>query len=176
MAGYHSAVVPLPDSYGELRRWFPTLVARSRALGRSRETLRTWERSGTPVPVRPSSARMIDIVASVAGDVERLVGDPVRSGDWMLTAQPALRGRTPAELARLGTAEALRELRGTIMPERATVVGGSVSAAEIELARHRTRSLGLPLDRGRERPRTADKARVLRRVGTREALIGPVVE
>jgi len=62
------------------------------------------------------------------------------------------------------------------MPERATVVEGSVSAAEIELARRRTRSLGLPLDRGRERPRAADKAAVLRRVGTREALIGPVVE
>jgi hypothetical protein len=141
----------------------------------SRETLRAWERGNARVQVRASTARAITALASVAADVDRLVGDPARSGEWMLAAQPQLRGRTPAELARVGTAEARRELRRVIMPEIPPPLRAPVRASQIASARRRTRSLGLPLDAARARPRAGGEATVLRKVGDSASRIGPVV-
>ena len=91
--------ITLPRAeYRELARWFPSVTDRARALGRSRETLTSWERGRLECTVKPSTARRITRVASVAEDVERLIGDARGVGRWMLAPQPQFLGKTPVEM------------------------------------------------------------------------------
>ena len=156
----------LPASaYLELSRWFPTLSDRARALGRSRETLTAWEREKLGCSVKPSTAAIVRSVASVAADVEELVGDASGAGRWMLTPQPQLRGRTPVEMIRLGLlGELSRLVYSADRAKPGRVVRRPVEAPEGVIDFPRTR----------DRPRSADEARALRRIGEDEGLIGPV--
>ena len=160
----------LPDSYRTLARWFPTLTARARAIGRSRETLTTWERNPAR-RVRRSTARAIDLVVGVAEEAERLIGDPRGAGEWMLAPQPAVRGATPAEFARAGR---LAELRPLFQPEAVLPpVTRRISREQLRRADRAMVGRALPRAGMRERPRDPDEAEVLRRIGEREELIGP---
>lgn len=161
-----SAALPTAE-YRQLLRWFPTLSDRARALGRSRETLTSWERGLLACAVKPSTAGRIARVGSVAGDVESLVGDPRAAGRWMLTPQPQLGGTTPVQMIAAGR---LDELSGLIYRGR-----------EIAPQRRIRRASRAPGDvvafpRQRERGRSADEAAVLRRIGEAEELIGPILD
>jgi uncharacterized protein (DUF2384 family) len=153
------------STYRELSRWFPTVTDRARALGRSRETLTSWERELLTCTVQPSTAGRIASVASVATDVEELIGDARGVGRWMLAPQPQFRGRTPVEMIaanRLGELSKVIYRDEDVSPQR-TVRRSSRGPRDV---------VGFP--RQRERERTATEAAVLRRIGEDEDLIGPI--
>jgi hypothetical protein len=158
--------ITLPTSeYRELARWFPTVADRARALGRSRETVTGWERGRLECTVQPSSARQITRVASVAEEVEQLMGDARGVGRWMLAPQPQFLGKTPVEMIAAGRLVDLSKV----------VYGGQGITPRRRVSRARRgprNAVGFP--RQRERVRSGAEAAVLRRVGEEDALIGPV--
>jgi uncharacterized protein (DUF2384 family) len=114
---YDGAVRQLPiDAYRRLNRFFPTLSARSRALGLSRETLTRWERDPSSVRVRDATATSIESLVRVAEDAEDLIGDPRSAGDWLLAAQPALGGATAASVALDGSERARATVERIMLP------------------------------------------------------------
>jgi len=158
--------ITLPRAeYRELARWFPSVTDRARALGRSRETLTSWERGRLECTVKPSTARRITRVASVAEDVERLIGDARGVGRWMLAPQPQFLGKTPVEMIAAGRLGDLSRV----------VYGGEeiTSRRRGRRARRGPRNaVGFP--KQRERPRSGAEAAVLRRIGEEDDMIGPV--
>jgi hypothetical protein len=157
----------LPASeYRELSRWFPTVTDRARALGRSRETLTSWERGLLACQVKPSTARRVMHVASVAADVEELVGDARGVGRWMLAPQPQFRGKTPVEMIAAGR---LNELSQVVYQAE------NITAPERTVRRSRQAPRNaVDFPRRRERARAADEAAVLVRIGEDADLIGPI--
>lgn len=158
----------LPSDYAALSRWFPSLSQRARALGLSRETLTRWERSSSPPRVRPVTAQAIRSLASVAGDVERLVGEPVGAGVWLLAPQPALRGETAASLARAADDRALRTLTRLASPDEPEVRRGRAAGH----GRRPPETWTAPAHR--RRPRDPAEAALLARIGQDATTIGPV--
>jgi hypothetical protein len=163
----------LPSSYDSLDRWFPTATARARALGVSREIVRRWDASvasGFRPEVRERTVRVVERVAALASEAERLTGDAQAAGRWILTAQPALRGKTVAWAAGEGR---LRDIQRLLEPTSRQ----PAEPREFTLQGVRAGAASIPAERGlrypRERPRDADKAAALRRIGMDEALIGP---
>jgi hypothetical protein len=157
---------PLPPTYGQLARWYPRLTDRARALGFSRQTLTTWERNPDTARLRAGAARAINLVASVTADVEDLVGSADGAGAWMCTPQPLAGGRIPATLAR---ERRFAELRRLIFPDPP-----STPVRRIELADADRGRPSFPTMVRRERPRSAQEARLLERLGEDPMLIGPV--
>jgi len=104
-------------------------------------------------------------VASVATDVEELIGDARGVGRWMLTPQPQFRGRTPVEMIAANRLDELSTViyRGEDVSPRRTVRRSSRGPRDV---------VGFP--RRRERERTAAEAAVLRRIGEDPDLIGPI--
>lgn len=163
----------LPPSYDSLGRWFPTATARARALGVSREIVRRWDAnvvSGRRPELRARTAQVVERVAALASEAERLTGDAEAAGRWILTAQPALRGETVAWAAREGR---LREIERLLAPTSRQ----PAEPREFTLQAVRAGAASIPAERGprypRERPRDAEKAAALRRIGMDEARIGP---
>jgi hypothetical protein len=157
----------LPTSeYRALARWFPTVTDRACALGRSRETLTSWERARLRHAVKPSTARRVLRVVSVAEDVERLVGDARGVGRWMLAPQPQFRGKTPVEMIAAGRLDELSK----VVYEGETV---TIPERRVRRSRQAPRNV-VEFPRQRERARSAGAAAVLRRIGEDDDLIGPV--
>jgi hypothetical protein len=157
---------PLPPTYGQLARWYPRLTDRARALGFSRQTLTTWERTPDAARLRAGAARRIDLVASVTADVERLVGSADGAGAWMCTPQPLAGGQIPAALAR---ERRFAELRRLIFPDPPSSPLRRIEMTDADRGRS-----SFPTVVRRERPRSAAEARLLQRLGEDPMLIGPV--
>jgi hypothetical protein len=164
----------MPASYEALARWFPSATARAQAIGVSREIVRRWESNlaRTRPQVQGRTARTIRTIVALAREAERLVGDPLDAGQWILVRQPALRGTSVAEAARDGRfadveallAHKVGENGRSARVRRFTANEVRAGAREIQAGRG-------PASR-RERPRDAEKAAVLRRIGVDESLIG----
>ena len=105
----------LPDDYTTLARWLPSLSARADVLGLSRQTLTAWERRQQPA-VRRATARAIERVAAVAELAERRIGEPRGVGRWLRAPQPALGGRSPAELLRASDPAGWSAVRRSLSP------------------------------------------------------------
>jgi hypothetical protein len=157
----------LPPTYAMLSRWYPRLTDRARVLGVSRQTLTTWERDPGSARLRRSTARAIDVVASVTADVEDLVGSAAGAGAWMCVPQPLAGGQVPAAMARAGMLADVRRLM--LAPTDATPVRRVQSQS-------RAAGSDLPAHVRRERPRSRGEALVLERIGEDPAVIGPVVD
>ncbi len=165
-------MLPLPVEYDRLARWFPAATARADAIGVTREMLRRWESAdarATRPRVRAQTARAVELVAEVAREVERLVGDPQGAGRWMLAPQPALRGARVVDLARCGRLDVVAQLLVRPVDDR-PIRQFTSEAVRRGADQIRTPGAG-PLRR--ERPRGGSKAEVLRRIGVDDALIGP---
>jgi hypothetical protein len=162
------------SSYTELRRWFPTAIGRANAIGVSRETIRRWEATdGAALSDRVE--RLIANLSLTAMDAEDEIGSdqPRRVGAWMLSPQPSLRGRRVVDLIQVNDLTTVARL---LYPDVVAPRGEQLSPdqAERDLAATPAPILGNWV--ARERPRSAEKAAALRRIGTRDELIGPVAQ
>jgi len=159
----------LPSEYARLSRWFPALSDRARAVGVTRQRALAWERQPAP-RVRQATAEAIRRMASVSADVERQIGDASSAGRWLLTEQPALRGRIPAALVRGGHREDLALVAALVFGPVPQPQARRVAPAN----RPVTRAMpALPRSVPRERVRDADEAALLRLLGAPDDLIGP---
>ena len=101
-----------PLGYDDLRAYFPTPSMRAVALGVKRDTIRVWDEHRA-TKLRKSSQGRVTLLLALCSVVAAQMLSPRDAGRWMLTAQPALRGRAPVDLLRsLGDAayEQLRRL------------------------------------------------------------------
>lgn len=159
------------SSYSELRRWFPTAIGRANAIGVSRETIRRWEASDCGA-LTDRARRVIADLCLTAMDAEDEIGSdrPRRVGEWMLSPQPSLRGRRVVDLVQ---ASDLTSVARLLYPDAVAPRVEQLSAdqAERDLAATPVPILGSWV--ARERPRSAEKAAALRRIGTRDELVGP---
>jgi hypothetical protein len=112
------------------------------------------------------AVRRINLVASVTADVEALVGSADGAGAWMCAPQPLAAGRTPATLARDRHFADLRRLMFPA-PAEEPVRGIETTGAD------RGEPVFPSMVR-RERPRSAEEAQLLERLGEDPELIGPV--
>lgn len=156
----------LPPTYAQLTRWYPRLTDRARVLGYSRQTLTTWERDPGAARLREGAVRRINLVVSVTADVEDLVGSADGAGAWMCAPQPLAAGRTPATLAR---DRRFAELRRLMFPAPA-----AEPVRRIETVAADRGEPVFPSMVRRERPRSAEEAQLLERLGEDPELIGPV--
>lgn len=155
----------LPAEYGELHRWFPTTIARGRALGVSREIIRRWELA-PDATVRSATATTIRSLEALCRAAERRTGDPVGTGTWMLAPQPLLRGARVVDLIRSGRLADAAALIDTAVRE------------PVRRSYRRDPSWSRPLPFSptavRDRPRDPAKAVILERLGEPAERIGPV--
>jgi hypothetical protein len=85
--------------YLRARRGFPNDAGLAAVLGVHRTRLAGWKQ-GTVAP-NSENARVLSHLSVVVRELEEFL-DPDVIGDWMLTKQLALGGRTPAEALRDG--------------------------------------------------------------------------
>lgn len=101
-----------PAGYDELREFFPTPSLRARALGVKRDTIQVWDQH-MAARLRGSSQGRVTLLLALCSAVSRHMLSPRDVGQWMLTPQPSLRGRSPVYLLRQlgdGAYEQLRTL------------------------------------------------------------------
>lgn len=95
--GRRAPAVGAPEGFAKLVEFFPASAQLARALGVSRETVRSWKR-GEASRVRRSSKLGVELLLRTCNEVLRYMPTPVAVGRWMLTEQPRFQGRRPVAL------------------------------------------------------------------------------
>lgn len=99
-----------PVGYRALRAFFPSASSRAQALGMKRDTIRVWD-EGRASRLRASSQGRVALLLAVCVAVSKYTLTAQDVGRWMLSPQPSLRGRSPADALRDLGDEVVQQLR-----------------------------------------------------------------
>ncbi len=106
-------VAGAPIGYEQLREFFPTPSLRARALGVKRDTIQVWDHQRA-ARLRATSQGRVTLLLALCSAVSSHMLSSRDVGRWMLSPQPALRGRSPVELLRELGDEAYQQIRRVV--------------------------------------------------------------